>query len=192
MQFLIEFFPLILFLVAYFQKDIYFALIVLMVAMPIGLLLKYWRTKTWDRMYLWSTLLLLVMGAATLYFRNPAFLYWKPTAFYWALAVAFLASSFFGDKPFARRFLELTGEIRADSISAREWQQLNVGWVLFFAISGGLNIYVAYEFPEEVWVKFKVFGLMAITFVFLLAQGAWLISKLKAVEEQEATDEGSN
>ncbi len=179
MQFLIEFFPLILFLVAYLNKGIYFALVVLMVTMPIGLLLKYLKTKTWDKMYLWSTLFLLVMGAATLYFRDPAFLYWKPTAFYWALAGAFLISSFVGEKPLARRFFELTGELPTEQIDARQWNALNLVWVLFFAGSGLLNIWVAYSFEEEVWVKFKVFGLLAITFVFMLAQGAWLMTKFK-------------
>lgn len=179
MQFLIEFFPLILFLVAYLNKGIYFALVVLMVAMPIGLLLKYLRTKTWDKMYLWSTIFLLVMGAATLYFRDPAFLYWKPTAFYWALAVAFIASSFIGEKTLAQRFFDLTGELPTEQIEPRQWHILNVVWVLFFLGSGLLNIWVAYSFEEEVWVKFKVFGLLAITFVFMLGQGIWLMSKFK-------------
>lgn len=191
MQFLIEFFPLILFLVAYVQKDIYFALIVLMVAMPVGLLLKYWRTKTWDKMYLWSTVFLLVMGAATLYFRNPAFLYWKPTVFYWVVGAAFLISGFVGGKPLARRFFELTGELPTEQISVRQWTALNLTWVAFFAGAGLLNIWVAYSFEEPTWVRFKVFGLLAITFVFMLAQGVWLMSRLKGTE-LEATDEDAS
>lgn len=179
MQFLIEFFPLILFLVAYLNKGIYFALVVLMIAMPIGLLLKYLRTRTWDKMYLWSTVFLLVLGAATLYFRDPAFLYWKPTAFYWALAVAFLVSNFVGEKPLAQRFFDLTGDLPTDRIEPRQWAGLNLVWVAFFAGSGLLNIWVAYSFSEDTWVKFKVFGLLAITFVFMLAQGAWLMTKFK-------------
>ncbi len=188
MQLLIEFLPLILFLVAYFLGGIYTALIVLMVAMPIGLLLKYLRTKTWDKMYLWSTVFLIVMGAATLWFRNPEFLYWKPTAFYWVLAVAFLVSGFVGEKTLAQRFFDLTGELPTDKLSQREWRGLNLSWVTFFVLSGLLNIWVAYSFDEAVWVNFKVFGLMAVTFVFLLAQGAWLMTKFKA-EDLQTEDE---
>ena len=189
MQLLIEFLPLILFLLAYFLEGIYAALIVLMVAMPIGLVIKYVQTKTWDRMYLWSTVFLLVMGAMTLYFRNPEFLYWKPTAFYWALAVAFLISGFVGEKTLAQRFFDLTGELPTDKISPREWRNLNLSWVSFFVFSGVLNIWVAYSFEEAVWVNFKVFGLMAITFLFLLAQGAWLMTKFKAEDLQTTSDE---
>ena len=74
MNLLFEFLPLILFLGAFFYKDIYLALIVLMIAMPIGLLVKYLRTKTFDKMYFWSTVFLLAAGTLTLYFRNPYFL----------------------------------------------------------------------------------------------------------------------
>ena len=47
---------------------------------------------------------------------------------------------------------------------------------------GIANIYVAYNYSEQVWVNFKVFGLMALTFVFMLAQGVWLVSKLGGEE----------
>ena len=100
---LFEFLPLILFLGAYFYKGIYFALVVLMIAMPIGVLVKYIRLKKLDKMYFWSTVLLLLAGTLTLYFRNPLFLYWKPTVFYWLLAAAFLISQFVGEAPLVKR-----------------------------------------------------------------------------------------
>ena len=190
MQLLFEFLPLILFLAAYVYKDIYFAIGVLMVAMPIGFLVKYLRTRRVDKMYLWSTIFLLVFGGAALYYRNASFIYWKPTAFYWVVAVAFLLSLWIGEKPLVRRFIELTGELPTDSISQRDWRRLNVVWAVFFAVMGVLNIYVAYSFSEEVWVKFKVFGLLALTFLFLLAQGLWLASKLGHDEsEPQPTEE---
>ena len=178
MQALAEFFPLILFLVAYFLKDIYFALAVLMIAMPIGLAIKYFKTKRVDRMYMWSTILLLVLGTATLYFRNPIFLYWKPTVFYWAVAIVFLGSMWVGDKPLARRFFDMSGELATEQIPVRQWRILNLLWVAFFLATGLLNIYVAYNFSEPFWVKFKVFGLLALTVVFVSAQGFWIMSKL--------------
>ena len=110
MNFLFEFFPLILFLSAYLYKDIYFALVVLMIAMPIGLAVKYFRTGTIDKMYLWSTVFLLVAGGFTLYFRNPLFLYWKPTVFYWVAATAFLGSRFFSKTTLVQRFFGLDSQ----------------------------------------------------------------------------------
>ncbi|NCF25546.1 MAG: septation protein A [Gammaproteobacteria bacterium] len=189
MHILFEFLPLILFLGAYLYKGIYFAIGTLMVAMPIGFVIKYIRTGKVDKMYMWSTIFLLVFGSAALYFRNADFIYWKPTAFYWAVAVAFLISLWVGEKPLVRRFLELSGELPTDKIAPREWQRLNLVWVVFFAAMGIANIYVAYNFSEKFWVNFKVFGLLALTFVFMLAQGLWLVAKLGGDEPAAETPE---
>ncbi len=188
MHVLFEFLPLILFLAAYLAKDIYFALGVLMVAMPVGLGVKYLRTRRLDRMYLWSTVFLLVAGTATFYFRDPKFLYWKPTAFYWALGFAFLVSNLVGDRPLVKRFFEMTGELPVSKLSDSEWSKLNYVWVAFFVAMGALNIYVAYNFPESVWVNFKVFGLMGLTIVFMIAQSFWLFAKIGTQSETGSGD----
>jgi len=185
MNLLFEFLPLILFLGAFFYKDIYLALIVLMIAMPIGLLIKYVRTKTFDKMYFWSTVFLLVAGTLTLYFRNPLFLYWKPTVFYWVVAVVFLGSLWVGDKPLVQRFFGLVEGMQLDRITGTQWRKLNIVWVLFFVGAGALNIYVAYNFSEATWVKFKVFGLMALTFVFMVVQTFWIANQLSEESDDE-------
>lgn len=174
MNLLFEFLPLILFLGAFFYKGIYFALVVLMIAMPIGLLVKYVRTRSFDKMYFWSTVFLLVAGALTLYFRNPFFLYWKPTVFYWVVAAVFLGSTWIGEMPLVQRFFGLVEGMQIDKISRAQWNKLNIIWVLFFIAAGLLNIYVAYNYSQETWVKFKVFGLMALTFVFMITQTLWI------------------
>ena len=187
MSLIIEFLPLMLFLGAFLYKDIYFALIVLMIAMPIGLIVKYVRTKKFDKMYFWSTILLLIGGGLTLYFRNPMFLYWKPTVFYWAVAVAFLGSQFFAEAPLAQKFFGLIDGLNIEKISAAQWNKLNLAWVAFFVGAGILNIYVAYNFEQATWVKFKVFGLTAITFVFMISQTLWIANIIgeDATEEED-------
>lgn len=190
MQVLFEFLPLILFLGAYLYKGIYFAIGTLMIAMPIGFVIKYVRTTKVDKMYMWSTIFLLVFGGAALYFRNADFIYWKPTAFYWVVAVAFLLSLWIGEKPLVRRFLEMGGELPTEKIASNDWRRLNLVWVLFFAVMGIANIYVAYNFSEKFWVNFKVFGLLALTFIFMLAQGLWLVSKLGG--DDSAADVGES
>jgi intracellular septation protein len=60
------------------------------------------------------------------------------------------------------------------------WQTLNWAWILFFAALGAINLYVAYNFSEEVWVNFKLFGMLGLTFVFAIAQAVWLSSKMPA------------
>jgi len=189
MTLIIEFMPLMLFLGAFLYKDIYFALIVLMIAMPIGLIVKYVRTQKLDKMYFWSTVLLMIGGALTLYFRNPMFLYWKPTVFYWIVAIAFLGSQFYGDAPFAQKFFGLIDGLSIEKITASQWNRLNLAWVAFFVIAGLLNIFVAYSFEQATWVKFKVFGLTALTFVFMISQTLWLAN---LIGDDEAEKEEQN
>jgi intracellular septation protein len=174
MNMLFEFFPLVLFLGTLLLKDIYAAVVVLMVSMPIGLAIKSVRSGSIDKMYLWSTVFALMFGGLTLYFRNPYFTYWKPTAFYWAVGVAFLLSTWLGEKPLAQRFFGLVEGLSLEKVSPLQWKRLNLIWVLFFAVAGTLNIYVAYNYSENTWATFKVFGLMAFTFVFMLAQTLWI------------------
>ncbi len=190
MNLLFEFLPLIVFLGAYMYKDIYFALVVLMIAMPIGLLAKYIRTRSLDKMYLWSTVFLLIAGAFTLYFRNPLFLYWKATVFYWIVAIAFLGSQFFSETTLVQRFFGLVDGLSVEQVTPAQWKKLNIVWVLFFLITGLLNIYVAYNFEEATWVKFKVFGLMALTFIFMLGQSLW-IANLIGDEDTDEPEERS-
>jgi intracellular septation protein len=185
--FLADFLPLVLFLAAYFYKGIYFAVVVLMIAMPIGLAIKYLMSGKIDRIYMWSTIFLLIFGGATLYLKNPVFLYWKPTAFYWALALAFLISLWVGEKPLVQKFFGLVGDLKTEQISRVQWQALNIVWVVFFLALGFLNIYVAYKFSEPTWVRFKVFGLMGLTLVFMTAQTFWIFSKIE--KNQPDTDD---
>lgn len=102
------------------------------------------------------------------------FLYWKPTVFYWVVAGVFLGSFWVGDQPLVRRFFGLVEGMPLGKITRAQWNRLNIVWVLFFVAAGLLNIFVAYNFSQETWVKFKVFGLMALTFVFMLLQTFWI------------------
>jgi intracellular septation protein len=189
MAMLYEFLPLILFLIALIAKDIYVAAMVLMVTMPIGLAVKSIRTRKLDRMYLWSTLLVELFGGATLYFRNPQFLFWKPTAFYWALAAACLVSQFAGDRPLVQRFFGMVGELNTDKLTPRQWTQLNLAWIVFFAALGVVNIYVAYNFSIEIWGTFKVFGLFGLTLLFVIGQSIWIVTKLGDAAPDEQQEE---
>jgi intracellular septation protein len=187
MNMLFEFFPLLLFLGTLLLKDIYAAVVVLMITMPIGLAIKRIRTGSLDKMYMWSTVFALFFGGLTLYFRNPYFTYWKPTAFYWAVGIAFLASTWVGEKSLAQRFFGLVEGLNLEKITKVQWTRLNYIWVLFFAVAGLLNIYVAYNFSEKTWGTFKVFGLMALTFVFMVAQTLW-IAGIIGDEDEDAED----
>jgi intracellular septation protein len=190
MQYLLEIFPLISFFIAYVYGDIYTALIAIMITMPIGLAIKYFKTRKLDKIYMWSTILLLVLGSATLYFRNPYFLYWKPTVLYCALALAFLVSRWKGKEPLVKKLFGLSGELALDKITAGQWQKLNLVWVAFWVFAAILNIVVFMNFSEPTWVKFKVFGMMGIQVLFLGSQVFWIASQLS--DEDLPSSEGDS
>ena len=125
-------------------------------------------------MYLASTALIIILGSATLFFRNPTFLYWKPTVLNWMIAVVFFASQWIGGKTIIQRMLGATIKLRSE-----QWMKLNYMWIIFFLVSGTINIYVAYNFTEAFWVKFKLFGLMGITILFVIFQSIWLSITMK-------------
>ena len=73
MQLLLDYIPIIAFILAYFYEDIFFATGVLMAVMPVVLLLQWLLTKKLNKIYAASTILVLVLGGFTLAFRNPTF-----------------------------------------------------------------------------------------------------------------------
>jgi intracellular septation protein len=63
------------------------------------------------------------------------------------------------------------------------WHQVNMAWALFFFFMGALNLYIAFEYSEETWVNFKLFGSTALLVAFVIAQGVWLSRHMENPEE---------
>jgi intracellular septation protein len=118
---------------------------------------------------LWVTFALVtVLGGLTVWFHNPTFIKWKPSAVCWAMAAVLLVSQLFG-----KNLLQtLVGKQLA--LPDAVWQRLGWAWILFLAFSGVANLYVAYTFSTSFWVSFKVFGLTALNLLFIVAQGFYI------------------
>lgn len=142
-------------------------------ALQIGWLLS--RRRKVDLM-LWVTFaLVVVLGGATIWFHNANFIKWKPSVLYWTMGLAlWLAQAIFRKnllRTLVGNQLQLPGAV---------WQRLNVVWVVFFALLGLLNLYVAYNYPTSTWFTFKAFGVTGLMIVFMLAQGLYLSRHLEA------------
>jgi intracellular septation protein len=119
---------------------------------------------------LWVSLAIIaVFGGATLFFHNPTFIKWKPTALYWLFGLVLLGSALIVRKNLIRKMLEAQIQL-PDEV----WGRLNLAWAGFFIGMGLLNLYVAYTFSEEAWVNFKLFGGMGLMLAFVLGQGFYL------------------
>jgi intracellular septation protein len=169
MKLLTDLFPVLLFFVAYQLYDIYVATLAAIIASAIQVTYLKLRHNNVETTH-WVTLgLLVVFGGLTLALRDPTFIKWKPTVVNWLFAVAFLGSQLFMQRSLLRRMMD-----HAVTLPDPVWVRLNTAWVAFFATMGVLNLYVAYNFSEAVWVNFKLFGFLALTLVFMLAQGFYL------------------
>ncbi len=182
MQLLFDFLPIVLFFTAYVvTKDLFVAVAVLMVVAPLAFAVQWFISRKINKISAASTLLVVILGGATLISGDSVFIFWKPTVLYWAVAIAFLGSQFFGEKPFIQRMMEAASKDADEPVqlTPQKWAKLNLMWVVFFVCAGGLNIYVAYNYAEETWVNFKLFGLLGLTFVFIVAQSFWLAQNIK-------------
>ncbi len=184
MQLLIDFFPLVAFFVSFKLSGIYVATAVLIVASAIQIGVHWWRTRTIKTLHWLTALLVLVFGSATLLFKDARFIQWKPSVLMWLLSGAFLVSQFIGQKPLVRRFLESALAEHLAPVSARVWRRMNLAWVLFFALVGALNLYVARQFSMDTWVNFKVFGVSILLMLFMLPQVFWLAAKGKSAGDE--------
>lgn len=177
MQLLLDFLPIVAFFATYrlTGNDIFIATGVLIVAVIVQTSIQWVRHRKVSTVALISAAMVLIFGGLTLLVHDKTFIQWKVTAVYWLLGIAFLASHFFGDRPMVER---LMGE--SLTLERGLWRRLSWAWIVFFTLLGVLNLYVAYNYSEATWVNFKLFGTLGLMFVFLVAQGVWLASKLPA------------
>ncbi|MGE0583321.1 MAG: inner membrane-spanning protein YciB [Steroidobacteraceae bacterium] len=178
MQQILDFAPLVVFIGAYYLKDLYFATGALMLAMLAMLAADWLLLKRVPTMHWISAALVLIFGAATLLLRDQRFIQWKPTVFFWLVGLAMLASRWIGKRPLVERLLGPALGPQAQ-VPQSTWQRINLLWVAFYVALGCLNLAVAFNASERVWVNFKVFGLTALTFAFIAAQLPWLLKRTR-------------
>jgi intracellular septation protein len=179
MKQLLEFFPIILFFIAYKLYDIYVATAVVIVATIIQVALTWFKYRKVETMQ-WITLgLIVVMGGATLYLQDEQFIKWKLSIIEWLFGIAFIGSQFVGKKPFIERMLSANLELPANI-----WKRLNFMWGLFFISVGFINLYVMYNYNTDDWVTFKTFGVPGLMIVFVLLQIVFLYKHIPAEKEE--------
>ncbi len=191
MKQLIDFIPLILFFVVYKLDprtvsvggtDIelggpFSATMVLMIASVLVYGGMYLKNKTLEKAHLITLVAVLLFGSMTLIFHNESFLKWKAPIVNWIFAIAFLGSHFIGSKPLIQRMMG-----HALTLPNEIWVKMNLSWVVFFIGLGAANLFVAFTF-HEIWVDFKIFGSLILTFVFVILQFL-SISKYISPEEK--------
>lgn len=169
MKILYDFFPILLFFIAYKLYGIYAATATAIIATFAQVAIFWLRHRRVEKMHIITLGIIVLFGGATLILRDPVFIKWKPTIAYWLFAATFLGSQFVGEKNLIERMMG-----HAIHATRSVWTRLNLAWIVFFVLMGLVNLYVAYTYSEDTWVNFKLFGLMGLTMLFVLGQGVVL------------------
>ncbi|HVK99668.1 MAG TPA: inner membrane-spanning protein YciB [Dongiaceae bacterium] len=173
-----DFFPVVVFVVAYFTTRDMFLATKLLIAASALQIAGYWLlTRKVEKMHLATFGILVVMGGLTVALRDKAFIMWKPTIVNWLFAVIFLGSQFIGRRNLVRTLVE--GFLKQMphhklELPENKWLPLNLSFVTFFILLGATNLVVVYHFDEDTWVTYKMIGQSVLNMLFLLAQFAYL------------------
>ena len=178
MKFLIDFFPILLFFIAFKVWGVFVATGVAIVATFAQIAYLRHKTGKVEPMQWMSLGVIVVFGGATLLFHNESFIKWKPTVLYWLMGGALLGGQLF----FRKNLLKSLMGAQMD-LPESAWRTMNWSWTGFFAVMGVLNLWVAYNFDTDTWVTFKLFGGMGLMFVFVLAQALYLSRYMKDTED---------
>ncbi|KEY91638.1 intracellular septation protein [Candidatus Photodesmus blepharus] len=174
---IIDFVPLLFFFILYKLYDVYIATGVLVIASTLQVIVTFVFYKEVKKMQLASFIILVVFGSMTIFLHDDNFIKWKVTITYTALSILLSASHLLG-RPAIKGMLSKEITLPDDI-----WSKINWAWVCFFLFCAGLNIYISYEFSTDVWVNFKVFGLLIATFIFTLFTSIYIYKHMKKKEK---------
>tara|TARA_B100000965_G_scaffold123407_1_gene102105 strand:- start:1615 stop:2151 length:537 start_codon:yes stop_codon:yes gene_type:complete len=166
MKQLFEFFPLIIFFAVYYKsdKDLYLSIAAVIVATLISIVALYIKEKKVSTMMLVSAVILIVFGGLSIFLKNDIFFKMKPTIINALFAIILIGSTFF-NKPVLKMLLNSSMKL-----TDQGWSLMNKMWSGFFIFLALLNEVVWRTQTTDIWVNFKVFGIMGITIVFTIIQ----------------------
>ena len=165
LKFIADFGPLLIFFIYYKKFGMTEAILPLIIATIVATGILYFVEKKIPKVPIISAVIVSLFGGLTLYFDNKIFFYMKPTIVNLLFAFVLFFGSFFLKKNLLKSLLESSIQLEE-----RGWDLLNKRWMIFFIFLAFLNEIVWRTQTEDFWVKFKVFGIIPITFIFMIFQ----------------------
>ena len=146
------------------RAGIFVATAVFMAAVVLALIVSYAITRHLPMMPLLTMVIVLVFGSLTLVLHDELFIKLKPTIIYLLFAGVLLGGLAFG-KPLLGTVFDSVFHLTEEG-----WRKLTIRWALFFIALAVLNEIVWRTQSTDVWVSFKVFGVLPLTFLFAALQ----------------------
>ena len=169
--------PLLLFFFANSRYGIFTATATFMIAVLAALIASYAMTRRLPIMPVVTAIIVVVFGGLTLILHDATFIKVKPTIIY-ALFDLILIGGLMFNKPLLGILFDSLFRLTEEG-----WRKLTLRWALFFLALAVLNEIVWRNVSTDMWVDFKVFVVVPLTFIF----GAVQVPLLKkyAVEPAE-------
>ncbi len=164
LKFLLEFGPLIAFFVTYKYSDIFNATIIIMVTTTIALIVTWFITRKISIMPIVTLVIIAVFGGLTLYLKDESFIKIKVTIINVIFAVMLLGGWML-KKPLLKYVF---GE--AMNLDFTGWMLMSRNWGIFFLAVAIANEIIWRHFSTDTWVTYKTFGILPITFAFMMTQ----------------------
>jgi len=161
---LIDIGPLAVFFIFYTRSGLQASILPFMVATVIAVLFSYILEKKIPIMPTVGAAIVLLFGGLTIYFDNDVFFKMKPTIINVLFAVI-LYGGILINKPLLKYLLGA-----AIKLEEAGWKILTQRWIGFFIALAVLNEIVWRTQSTDIWVNFKVFGILPITFIFTMTQ----------------------
>ena len=170
--------PLLIFFTIYFKNEnnLKIAIPPFVIATLISLIIIYLLEKRIPMVPLVGGIIITLFGGLTLYFDNKIFFYMKPTIVNLIFAGILFFGRYLTEKPLLKIFFQSAMDLKDEG-----WKILNNRWIYFFIFVAILNEFVWRRYcPEQeyIWVNFKVWGLLPISFIFAASQ-ITIINKYK-------------
>jgi intracellular septation protein len=156
--------PLAVFFITNSRFGIFFATASFMAATLISLITSRIFLKRVPVLALVTGVFVMIFGFLTIYLHDDTFIKIKPTIVNTLFAVILAAGLYF-----RRPVLKLAlGEIL--QMQEEGWRLLTLRWIGFFLFLAVLNEVIWRNFSTDTWVSFKSFGIMPLTFLFMMFQ----------------------
>jgi len=179
MNSLLEFFPLLVFVAAYYFGDIFAATAAAIAASLVQVSVFWFRDRTVKKSHLITLAVIIVFGGLTLILQDETFIKWKFTVVSVLFGLIIYGSHYVGDKTLVERMMGATM-----TLPKFVWQRANAAMGTLMMAEGVVNIYVLYNFDTETWFNIKFYGMTAATLLFMVALGFYLARYME--DESEA------
>ncbi len=160
----VDYGPLGAFLAGYVGGNLFVATAALMAATVVAVVLSLVVARRVPVMAVITAAVVGLFGGLTLWLKDDTFIKMKPTIIQLLLAAVLLGGLAF-DRPLLKPLLEASWPMDETG-----WRTLTRRFAVFFIVMAGINEVVWRTQSTDVWVGFKVFGILGLSFLFMLSQ----------------------